>query len=124
MKPASLCSQDVLMKRRPHACAFSRLLCGKRWEPGSAGTRPLAESVCKRGEPGTSEGRELARVFSGFISFMLLSPFVFQVAKPILAPRAARAASRRLRSTCLLREASGPLSHASRPASCPLLCNC
>uniref|UniRef100_A0A8C0RTX0 Syntabulin n=1 Tax=Canis lupus familiaris TaxID=9615 RepID=A0A8C0RTX0_CANLF len=38
-----------------------------------------------------------------------------QVAKLILAPRAAPAAFRLLRSTCLRREASGPLSHASGP---------
>ncbi|XP_038411282.1 syntabulin isoform X8 [Canis lupus familiaris] len=45
-----------------------------------------------------------------------------QVAKLILAPRAAPAAFRLLRSTCLRREASGPLSHASR--HCFLLSDC
>lgn len=44
-------------------------------------------------------------------------PLFFQVVKPILAPRAAPAASRLLRSPCLPPGASGPLSHASRPAS-------
>lgn len=43
-----------------------------------------------------------------------VSPVVFQAVKQILAPRAAQAASRLLKSTCPLRETSVPLSHASR----------
>lgn len=101
---------------------FSCLLWGKSWEPGHSGILPLAEPECA-GSWGPGEaGKWPACSQVSFLHARSLSPpVVLQVAKQILAPRAARAAFRRLRSICLLREASGPLFHASR--HCFLLCN-
>lgn len=92
------------------------LRAGTLWNPATCWAR-----VCR--ELGAWWGREVTSVFSGFLPSCrsLSPPVVLQVAKQILAPRAARAAFRRLRSICLLREASGPLFHASR--HCFLLCN-
>lgn len=82
---------------------------------------PLAEGVCAN-----AGARDLGRQGTGqhVLRFPVLhaslSPVVFQVVKLILAPQAARAAFPLLRSICPRREASGPLSHASR--HCPRIC--
>lgn len=101
---------------------FSHLLLfalRKRPEPGSSGILPLAEPVCP---PGSPKERRGGAAFAGSSPSRLSPAVVLQVAKLILAPRAAPAAFRLLRSTCLRREASGPLSHASR--HCFLLSDC
>lgn len=100
-KPASRCFQAVFRRRRPAASSSALRKTLGAWDHG---TPPRAASVCKRGSRGPQRAghRPAGSRVSSFPSFMLLPPpLFFQVVKPVLAPRAAPAASRLLRSPCL-----------------------